>query len=276
MKREVELKRRLQTLHSLGEAIGAMKSLSAHHFRETRKTVEPARSYRDGVERILGLAGASIERGDGPAGLLIIGAELGLCGGYNRHVVEAGTSRRAELGDGPSFCVGHRAAALLGRRGVELESIYEGPTSAHGITGLLLKLAEDVLTAYATERLSSFHIVSSRFAGVGVASPQSVRLLPVESAPGQASREARYVGREHFVSVVVREYLYITLYELLLDALASEHGARLAATQSAERWLDKRTERIRRRLMASRRESSTQEMIEISAGARARNASVRR
>lgn len=271
MKREVELKRRLQTLHSLGEAVGAMKSLSAHHFRETRKSVEPARAYRDGVQSILGVVGASLTGGEGGAGLLIIGAELGLCGGYNAQVVDAGAERRAALGEGPTFCVGHRAAALLGRRGVELATIYEGPTSARGITTLLLKLAEDVLTRYAAERLSSFHIVASRFAGIGVPSPESVRLLPVEAAPGQPAREARYVGRESFVAAVIREYLYITLYELLLDALASEHGARLAATQSAERWLDERTERIRRHLMASRRESSTQEMIEIAAGARARD-----
>ena len=83
------------------------------------------------------------------------------------------------------------------------------------------------------------------------------------------ARRPRYVEPDHFVSVVVREYLYVTLFDLLLDALASEHGARLVATQNAETWLDKRTERLRRYLMATRREASTQEMIEIAAGARA-------
>jgi hypothetical protein len=39
---------------------------------------------------------------------------------------------------------------------------------------------------------------------------------------------------------------------------------------SHERWLDERTARLRRRLATTRREASTQEMIEIAAGARAR------
>lgn len=269
MKKEIELKGRLHSLQALGEAVSAMKSLSAHHLREARQAVQPARDYRDGVVRILERAGATFTAGDRGAGLLVIGAELGLCGGYNAQLVELGAKHRAKLDGGPTFCVGRRAATLLGRRKVGVDRVYSGPTSVHGITALLLRLAEDMLTAYAAERLSSFDIVSSRFEGVGEAFPSTIRLLPVESNASAATRRPRYVEPDHFVSVVVREYLYVTLFDLLLDALASEHGARLVATQSAEKWLDERTERLRRYLMATRREASTQEMIEIAAGARA-------
>ena len=222
------------------------------------------------MERILGWAGASLPGGDGEAGLLIIGAELGLCGSYNSHLVEAGATRRAELGPGPTFCVGRRAATLLGRRGVEPARIYEGPTSVRGITGLLLELAEHLLTTYASQRLSSLDIVSSRFGGVGTTKPTTLRLLPVEPSGRADGPRPRYVGDEHFASAAVREFLYVTLFDLLLDALASEHGARLTATEAAERWLDERSDRLRRHLQATRREASTQEMIEIVSGARAR------
>lgn len=271
MRREIELKRRLRSLQALGEAVGAMKSLSAHHFREARNAVQPSRVYREGVERILEWAGATLGAGQGPAGLLVIGAELGLCGGYNAQVVETSVHRRVELGPGPTFCVGRRAATFLTRRGVALTRSYVGPTSIGGITGLLLQLAEDVLTSYAREGLSSFDIVSSRFVGVGTAHPMCVRLLPLEAKPSVGSRRGRYATQRVFVSAVVREFLYITLYDLLLDALASEHGARLVATQSAEQWLDERTARLRRHVTAIRREAATQEMIEIAAGRRARH-----
>ena len=270
MKREHDLERRLRSLQTLGEAVTAMKSLSAHHFREARTAVEPARIYRDGVERILAWAGATLAAGDGPAGLLVIGGELGLCGGYNSEVVAAGAKRRAELGQGPTICVGHRAATLLARRGVEIRGSYGAPTSVRGITGLLLRLAEEVLTTYVTERLSSFDIVSSRFEGVGITHPTTVRLLPLTSGRSVPEKGARYVTQEHLASAAAREFLYIILYDQLLDALASEHGARLVATQSAEKWLEERTERLRHHLASARREASTQEVIEIDAGARAR------
>lgn len=272
MRREVELKRRLRSLQALGEAVGAMKSLSAHHFRQTRNAVQPSRAYREGVERILEWAGATLGAGQGPAGLLVIGAELGLCGSYNAQVVGAAVQTRAELGPGPTFCVGRRAASFLARRSVALARSYGAPTSTGGITALLLQLAEDVLTSYLREGLSSFDIVSSRFAGVGTARPTGVRLLPLEAKHHNQSRHARYMSQRTFASAAIREFLYITLYDILLDALASEHGARLVATQAAEKWLDERTEKLRRNIAVTHREAATQEMIEIAAGVRARRA----
>jgi F-type H+-transporting ATPase subunit gamma len=270
VRREIELKRRLRSLRALGEAVSAMKSLSAHHFRAARNAVQPSRVYREGVERILEWAGATLGAGQGPAGLLVIGAELGLCGSYNAQVVETSVHRRVELGPGPTFCVGRRAATFLARRDVALTRSYAAPTSTGGITALLLRLAEDVLTSYAREDLSSFDIVSSRFAGVGAAHPMCIRLLPLETKHPHDSHHIRYASQRVFVAAVIREFLYITLYDLLLDALASEHGARLVATQSAEEWLDERTATLHRQLAAIRREASTQEMIEIAAGRRAR------
>lgn len=271
MKREYDLQRRLRSLQTLSEAVGAMKSLSAHHFLEARNAVEPARAYRQGVERIVAWAAATLTAGGGPAGLLIIGAELGLCGSYNAQLIAAGVRRRTDLGQGPTMCVGHRAAILLARRNIEVGRSYGAPTSVRGITDLLLRLAEDVLTTYVTEQLSSFDIMSSRFEGAGIARPTSVRLLPVTSNRSASAKSARYVSQDRFASAAIREFLYIILYDLLLDALASEHGARLIATQSAEKWLKESMERLRRHLASMRHEANTQEIIEIASGARGRS-----
>ena len=47
-----------------------------------------------------------------------------------------------------------------------------------------------------------------------------------------------------------------TLYEILLDALAAEHGMRLLAAESALEWLDDSTVTTARRLSAARSERS--------------------
>lgn len=270
MKREHDLERRVDSLDALAKAIGAVKSLSAHHFRETRAEVEPVRRYRAGVDRVVARTGAVLPAGDGAAGLLLIGGELGLCGPYNSTVVASALERRRELGEGPTFCVGRRACSLLARRGLVAERSYSGPTSVRGLTDLLLGLADEMLGAYVEQRLSCFEVVASRFEGVGSSHPTTTRLLPVERVAVEGSPPTRYVSLERLQSAAVRELLYITIYGLLLEALASEHGARLVATQAAEGWLNERTAVLRRRLSSARRESSTQEVIEIVAGARAR------
>jgi F-type H+-transporting ATPase subunit gamma len=270
VKREQQLRQRLQSLDSLGEAIDAMKNLSARHYREMRVAVGPAHVYREGIERILSWTGAELPAGDGPAGLLVIGAELGLCGAYNAHVVAAGAAHRAELGDGPTFVAGRRAAALLTRRGVTLTRVSRAPTSIDGITEFLLGLAEELLTAYVRENLASLDIVSTQFVGVGDHPATVLRLLPLTARDADHAPQPRYVTPATLRFAAIREYLYIVLYDLLLDALASEHGARLVATQAAGNWLDERSQRVRQQLAATRREASTQEVIEIAAGARAR------
>ncbi len=272
MKRQRDLQERLRALRALRQAIGAMKSLSAHHFRQSRAALAPARAYRDGIERLLASTGASLPAGSGPTGLLIIGSELGLCGAYNARLVEAAAEQRAALGPGPTFCLGQRAGALLRRRGVSVDRSYPAPTSTGGITETLLSLARDLLGDFVAGGLSGFDIVSARFEGVGAYRPMTTTLLPVDTPTANFSPVARYTSSDHLAAVAVRELLYIDLFELLLDALASEHGARLTATQSAEQWLDERTETLRRHLASATREASTQELIEIVTGARARRA----
>ena len=272
MKREAELQRRLHTLGALHEAISAMKSLSAHHLRQTRSAVAPARAYSDAVAQIMHDSGASIAAGDGAAGLLVVGAELGLCGAYNAQVVRSARAVREALGVGPTLCVGQRATSLLVRHGLAPERSYPAPTGAHGMTKLILTVAEDILSQYLTQRLVSFDIVSTRSDGVGSSTVDTTRLLPIEArnaSPG-ATPDTRYATTAQLVDASIREYLYVTMYDRLLDALVAEHGARLTATQSAEKWLEQRSAQLRRHLTATRREASTQEMLEIAAGARAR------
>jgi F-type H+-transporting ATPase subunit gamma len=271
VKRENELRRRLRSLSTLGSAVAAMKSLSAHQFREARAALDAMRAYRSGVERLASSSGASLPAGDGQAGLVLLGAELGVCGGYNARLASFAHARRSEAGAGPTLCVGRRTAAMLTRRGVEPLNVSGAPTSVKGITAVLLGLAERMLVLYVTHNLASFDVVSSLFEGVGASRPTVTRLLPIEPLASDQDRpRRRYVSQQHITEAAVRELLYITLYQLLLDALAAEHGARLLATGAAGDWIDERTEHLRRSLAGARREAGTQEMLEIAAGSRGR------
>lgn len=270
MKRERELEHRVERLQSLRQAIRAMKDLSAQHFREVRAGVEPARSYREGVDRVVGMTSVRVPAGDGPPGLVLVGGELGLCGGYNAELARAGVERRRQLGDGPTFSVGRRVTTMLIRQNVRPDRTYTTPANARGITQLLLRLAEDILSDYLTLNMSSLDVISGRFEGVGACRPVITQLLPIAPAAPDRVRPTPYVSLSRVEAVAARERLYITIYDLLLDALACEHGARLLATEGADQWLEQRIERLRRHWISARREAGTQEVIEIAAGARAR------
>ena len=267
MKHQRDLELRLSSLDTLGEAISAMKSLSAHHLRVARAALAPSRAYREGLMGIAARTGALLPGGEGGAGLLVLGAELGLCGGYNSHIVAAALEHRRALGAGPTLCVGRRAAALLSRRGVTADRVWPAPSVVREVPRLLMELAHAMLELHLVQGLAA---MSSRFEGVGTFPAVPTTLLPIAVPAPSAPLAPRYATAERIVDVVVRELLYIDLHSLLLDAVASEHGARLVATGAAERWLDTQRSLLRRSLAAARREESTQEVIEIAAGARGR------
>lgn len=274
MRREQTLRRKLKSLGVLAEAIAAMKSLSAHHLRAARSELSAARAYQAGIGHAIAAAGlVQIAPREGAPGVLLLAADLGLCDGYSPRLVDAALAQHRTLGAGPLYCVGRRPLLGLRRAQVAVTRVYPAATNVRSVTHLLLAVADDVIDDYLRGAFSSLHVVSAQFDGVGAFTARSTRLLPVVPAHAVPQPAATpYASERHLGGVAIREYLYSTLYELLVDALAAEHGMRLVATQAAEEWLDTRVRDLRRELASARREASTQEVLDIAGGARLRRA----
>jgi F-type H+-transporting ATPase subunit gamma len=170
-------------LDVLGEVVNAMKSLSAHHVRAARAGLSAARAYRDGVDEVIASIGiAQAAPLKGTAAVLLIAADLGLCNGYNARLVETAVEQYRRLGATSFYCIGRRPLTALRRADVPVARSYPTVTSVAGLTRLLLALADDVLGEYLIGTFSSLHIVSARFDGVGAFTPQSTRVLPINTA----------------------------------------------------------------------------------------------
>lgn len=272
MSRERALQRHLRALETLEEAVNALRSLSAQHFRTARAPLANVRAYRDEVQRFLGvLNGAALPQvRDGRTGIVLVAADLGLVGDYTQRLVREALALRAEAGTGPLVCLGRRAQAPLARAGVEPFSLTPAPASLAGLTAVLLPLVDTLLTLRRRGELDALWLVAARFEGAGAYTPVRVPVLPV-TAPADlpALASSPYSDAEHLRRVVVREYLYFALYEGLLGALASEHGKRLVTAESARSWLRERVAVTQRQVAAIRRESATQEVLEIVVASRA-------
>jgi F-type H+-transporting ATPase subunit gamma len=272
MKRQQLLKQRIQTLTALRDAVGAMRSLAAHHFRRARQALAAARRYRGEMDMIIAQIGIHQPLHAGlPAGLLVVASDLGLCGDYNTRLAHRAITEAQEHHVRHLYSVGRRVRGSLARHKLTPDRSYEAPASFEGVSRLLLGLAQDLLDDYLEKRIGSLQVVSASFDGVGHFTPVTVRLLPIE--PVAADRELRrssYNDSNHLTIVAVREFVYITLYEILLDSLAAEHGMRLMAAESALDWLDNTATMTSRRLASARSEASTQELLDIISGSRQR------
>jgi F-type H+-transporting ATPase subunit gamma len=272
MKRQQYLRHRLQTLTALRDAVGAMRSLSAHHFRRARQALAAARQFRGEMNMVIAEIGIHQPVHVGvPAGLLVIASDLGLCGDYNSRLSKMAVDEAKIHGVRTLYSVGRRARAALAKSSLTPARVYDAPASLEGLSRLLLGLAQDVLDDYLALRIGSLQVVSAGFEGVGHFAPLSLPVLPIEPVAGaKPLRRSPYIDSDHLMTVAVREFLYITLYEILLDALAAEHGMRLMAAESALEWLDKTGTTTSRRLASARSEAATQELLDIIGGGRHR------
>lgn len=270
MSRERLLRRRLRTLATLEEVIGALRSLSALHFRAARAPLLAARAYRAEVERFLAVLPPNEPPAAAPTGVVLIAADLGLVGDYTARLVREALALREEHGAGPLVCLGHRALGSLARAGVEPASAQPAPTSVAGLASALLPLVDVLLSLRAQGAFGSLWLVAARFEGAGRYSPTRVRLLPARApTDGAGLPTSPYGDVDHLCAVVLRECLYAALYETLLEALASEHGKRLTMAEAARSWLAERSEATRRLVASIRRETTTQEVLEVAVAARA-------
>ena len=272
MKREHTLRRRLRSLKTLSEAVTAMKSLSAHHFRTARAALPAARVYRDGIDKVLGAIGVfQPETKTSAAAMLLVAADLGLCDGYNSRLAQAAIDYQAESGAQRVYCIGRRPMALLSRSNLDVSRLYHAPTSIAGLVDLLLDLVQDLFEDYLEGKFASLHVVSARFEGVGEFQPTRTQILPVNPPTDEATvKPSPYVSDRHLAAFAIREFLYIRLYQTLLDSLASEHATRLVDTEAAGEWLASRTSTTSRQLASIRREATTQEVLEIAIGSKRR------
>ena len=92
----------------------AMKSLSAHHFRSARAALPAAHAYRQGIDDALAVIGLHQRKWPGDAtAILVIAADLGLCGGYNSQLAAAAIDHHGRLNARRVYCVGHRPLSLF-------------------------------------------------------------------------------------------------------------------------------------------------------------------
>ncbi|MAT16404.1 MAG: hypothetical protein CMJ46_14170 [Planctomyces sp.] len=265
MKPQKHFQHRLQTLSALHDAVGAMRSLSAHHYRQSRQALLPARQYREEINAVIAEIGINQSVNIGiPGGLLVIGSDLGLCGDYNSQISDAAMKQSQETDARTVYAVGKRGeSAFQNAPGIERHS-YDAPVSTKGLIQLLSVLAEDLISDYLSRKIGSLHVVSAQFDGVGHFTPISTRLLPIESVSGtQRFTPSPYVAPDHLRFVAIREFLFITLYEILLEANVAEHGMRLLATESALDWLEENATSTSHRLATARTEAATQELLDI-------------
>jgi F-type H+-transporting ATPase subunit gamma len=214
-------------------------------------------------------------------GIVAVTADRGLAGAFNSQIVRAATRRSQELkSDGAEaimYAVGRRGVSSLHFRGFDVEGEYTGFTDRPGFANAR-DVAQDVVTAYADEKLDRVEIIFNHYESPIVQTVESNVLLPIHQIEDVVAEDDDEDEHQHALWIyepdpeeilrrLVTDYVEISIYRAMLESTASEHGARMTAMRNASENASELIEDYTLEMNRQRQAEITQEIMEVVAGA---------
>ncbi len=294
-----DLRNRIASVNSTRKITSAMKMVAAAKLRRAQEQAVAARPYAERMERMLGSVAASVAGTRGAPPLLVgtgsdakhlvvvATSDRGLCGGFNSTIVrESRSFIRALQADGKEvmvLCVGRKGRAQLSRDFGTLivDTIDDvgrprlGFDDAQGIANVVLGMFDDgtldVCTIIYNRFVSAIRQIVTRQQLIPFAPPEDA--ANENQAPEQATASNAVYEYEPDEAEILAELLPLNLsvqvFRALLENIASEQGARMAAMDSATRNAGDMIDGLTLNYNRTRQAAITSELIEIISGAEA-------
>lgn len=286
-----DIKRRKSSIQSTQQITKAMKLVSTVKLQRARQNAEKSEDYFHAmystVQSILGRTGSLEHRylkpGEGgKKAVIVITSNRGLAGGYNSNVVKLITRGELKDEDLSIYAIGKKGKEAL-QKNYEIKADYsyviEEPAYADAMA-----ISKEVLSAFENGEISEIYLAYTGFKNTVVHVPTLVKLLPVEVSEetsekaGEAVKETEDYNRapmnfepedEEALDMIIPKYVTSLIYGGMIEAVASENGARMQAMDSATSNAEDMISSLSLLYNRARQGSITQELTEIIAGANA-------
>jgi F-type H+-transporting ATPase subunit gamma len=279
------IRRRISSVKSTQQITRAMKLVAASRLRRAQEALVNARPYHEALKRVADSLLASApdmtaakEEAQRTTLIITVAADRGLCGGYNSNLLrmaeEAARRARANGTEIKFFAVGRKALEHFRRAGEPIDGERINNTPRLATVGLARALASKVLSEWRAGAIVEAGIVYNSFHSALSQRPTYEKLLPVEPPEnaGESSAPADYLiepSAGELVPVVLRSYLEAAILHGLLEAEASEHGARMTAMDAATNNAVEMISRLTLEMNRARQAAITRELMDIVGGAEA-------
>lgn len=297
-----ELRTRIESIKSTQKITSAMKMVAAARLRKAQMLTDSASAYSDGIVKILSRAGAAaqerqnhgesipvsefMQSRENPQKYLLVvfTSDRGLCGSYNANVARVALQRIQELEDaGKSVqvvCIGRKGRDIIRRFYADkITSCIEGIARKGASYAESSVLAERFCQGFLAKDFDVCEVVYSRFRSVMNREIRSVQFLPaVWSADAEEAPKLELVDGaeyeyepqpEELVNSLIDNYIRAAFFAYVINAQASEQGARMTSMDNATRNAKDMIAKLTLKYNRMRQTSITTELIEIIAGAEA-------
>ena len=279
-----DIKRRKSSIQSTQQITKAMKLVSTVKLQKAKSHAEQTDPYFNymyhTVSSMLAKSGninhPYLTGGDSTKkAVVVITSNRGLAGGYNSNIVKLITGNEdLKKEDLEIYAVGGKGVEGLSRRGYHIVSddsaIMEAPSYPDAAA-----LCKKVLDSFAKGEIGEIYLAYTHFKNTVSHETKMIRLLPVDIKAQEETDEASNVlmnyepNEEEALDMIIPKYVTSLFYGALVEAVASENGARMQAMDSATSNAEDMISDLSLKYNRARQGSITQELTEIIAGANA-------
>lgn len=263
----------------------AMKLVSASRLRRAQERVTSARPYSKKLREVLaGLAAKAgefshpliDERGDENIVVVLITADKGLCGAFNTNLLKAVVEfEKQNAGKRISYVtIGRKGRDFVRRRGGKILAEHIGLVSKTIRYEQAAEIAQSIIDLYTTEPFpDKVYIIYNEFKSALQQILIINQVLPVSQLSSSSEENALdYLYEQPPAEILGRllpHYVETQLFQGLIESVASEHGARMTAMDSANKNAAEVIAKLTLKLNRVRQASITNEIIEVVSGAAA-------
>ncbi len=284
-----DIRRRIKSVKNTAQITKAMQMVAASKMRKAQQAALAGRPYANLMNQVLGalvfesgdFPHPFLEIRDNPARcVILVSTDKGLCGSLNGNLMR----EAAKFGPETQFiAAGRKASQFLARTGRRLAAEFtfkDAPlfSEARAIS----KFARDLFLKGDVGRVD---ILYTQFISTLNQKPDALQLLPIAEikhvTAGVGSRLGIPIppatggeflfepGRERVLGALLPHAANFLIYQILLEAKASEHSARMVAMKNATDNAMQFIKDLTLEYNKQRQANITKELLEISSAAMA-------
>jgi F-type H+-transporting ATPase subunit gamma len=284
-----EVRNRIKSIQSTQQITKAMKMISATKLRKAQEAIQQMRPYSKKLQQVLGnivsntdadvSSSLSTARPVEKVLLIVITSDRSSCGAYNSTLIKLAKATLQQKYPAQTS-KGNYVIWSIGKKGYEhfLKNNYKVNGEFRDILQHLhfesVQLcAQAAVKAFENREFDAVEIVYSEFRNAASQNFVVEPFLPIPKSkkmPGASSSDFIFEpSREIILAELMPKILNTQLFKAVLDANASEHGARMTAMDKATENANEILKSLRISYNRARQAAITTELTEIVSGAAA-------
>jgi len=275
-----EIKSHIGSVRSTQKITNAMYLIASTKMRRARQDLAAAKPYFDALHAELGrifcrsgLKSRYLDRErSGADAFLVITADRGLAGAYNMNVLKAAMHEIVGHENCRLFVVGDYGRQYFNAHGIGIEKSFlytaQNPTLYRA-----REVCAKLLEQYDSGEIGKLYMIYTDFGSGMEMKVKKHLLLPLEpedfNKPADDTAFCFEPSAEKVLESIVPSYVTGFLYSAVIDSFCCEQSARANAMDAANRNAEELLGELQRDYNHERQGAITQEITEVSAGARA-------